>query len=82
MTTEFKKQVQEKLEVFVTNAGSQNKAATAITGVSSALLSQIKNNNWELISDAMWRTVAAQIGMNAKDWVCVETTDYKLSPIF
>lgn len=78
MTTEFKKQVQQKLEVFVQEAGSQNKAANKMTGVSPALLSQIKNDNWDLISDAMWRTVAAQIGMNAKDWVFVETTDYKI----
>ncbi len=78
MTTEFKKQVQQKLEVFVTENGSQNKAALKMTGVSSALLSQIKNDNWDLISDGMWRTVAAQIGMNAKEWIFVETTDYKI----
>lgn len=78
MTTEWKKQVQQKLEVYVEQAGSQNKAAAKLTGVSSALLSQIKNDNWELISEAMWRTVAAQIGFNSKEWICVETTDYKL----
>ena len=78
MTLEFKKQVQEKLEAFVANAGSQNNAAKIMTGVSSALLSQIKNDKWDLISDAMWRTVGAQVGMNAKEWICVETTDFKL----
>lgn len=78
MTTEFKKQVQEKLTAYIDQKGSQNKAAHSLNGVSSALLSQIINNNWEQISDTMWRNVASQIGHSSKEWVCVETTDFKL----
>lgn len=78
MTTEFKKQVQESLKAYIAQKGSQNKAANSLDGVSSALLSQIMNDNWDNISEAMWRNIASQIGTNSKSWTFVETTDYKL----
>lgn len=78
MTTDFKKQVHEKLTAYIAQKGSQNKAANSLNGVSAALLSQIINNNWENISDAMWRNVASQIGHSSKEWVYVQTTDFKL----
>lgn len=78
MTTDFKKQVKEKLTNYIAQKGSQNKAANSLNGVSSALLSQIMNDNWEQISEPMWRNVASQIGHSSKEWVCVETTDYKI----
>ncbi len=78
MTTDFKKQVQESLRTFIAQKGSQNKAANSLAGVSSALLSQIMNDNWDNISEAMWRNIASQIGASAKNWSFVETTDYKL----
>jgi Cdc6-like AAA superfamily ATPase len=78
MTTDFKKQVQEKLTAYIAQKGSQNKAAHSLNGVSSALLSQIINDNWDQISETMWRNVASQIGHSSKEWVCVQTTDYKL----
>lgn len=82
MTTEYKKQVKEKLANYIAQKGSQNKAANSLNGVSSALLSQIMNDNWENISETMWRNVASQIGHTIKEWVCVETTDYKLMNYF
>ncbi|MDN3671661.1 ATP-binding protein [Flavobacterium branchiarum] len=78
MTTDFKNQVKEKLVLFIAQKGSQNKAANSLNGVSSALLSQIMNDNWENISETMWRNVASQIGHSSKEWVCVETTDFKI----
>ena len=62
MTTDFKKQVQESLRTFIAQKGSQNKAANSLAGVSSALLSQIMNDNWDNISEAMCRNIARQIG--------------------
>lgn len=82
MTTDYKKQVQEKLTNYIALKGSQNKAANSLNGVSSALLSQIANNNWESISETMWRNVASQIGHSSKEWVCVETTDFKMINYF
>jgi DNA transposition AAA+ family ATPase len=82
MTTDFKKQVQEKLANYIAQKGSQNKAAHSLNGVSSALLSQIINDNWDQISETMWRNVASQIGHSSKEWVCVETTDFKMINYF
>ncbi|PWA10938.1 AAA family ATPase [Flavobacterium laiguense] len=82
MTTDFKKQVQEKLANYIAQKGSQNKAAHSLTGVSSALLSQMTNDNWDQISETMWRNVASQIGHSSKEWVCVETTDFKMINYF
>lgn len=85
MTTDFKKQVQEKLGEYInrfpkpnSNEGSQNKAANSLKGVSASLLSNIMTDKWDLISETMWRNVASQIGHSSKEWVCVETTDFKI----
>jgi len=77
MTTQQKEQVREALSSFITGMGSQNKASNKI-GVSSAMISQIMNHNWELISDDMWRKVAAQIGWSSKEWNTVLTRDFKM----
>ena len=46
-------------------------------GVSPATISQVLNNNWDLISEEMWRTIASQIGYDPRAWVVVETRGYK-----
>ena len=56
---------------------SQNKAATSLKGVSPATVSQMLNNNWELISPEMWRNVASQIGHKEDKWMAVETKNFK-----
>ena len=68
--------------VRLVNSSSANKVATRI-GVSSATISQIKNNNWELIADDMWRKIAAGIksmtdNTNLKSWNIVETDNFKI----
>lgn len=78
MTTEFKTQVKEKLASYISQKGSQNKAANSLNGVSAALISQIINDNHEKISETMWRNVASQVGYNSKQWLCVETTDFRI----
>ncbi len=40
-------------------------------GVSPATISQVLNNNWDLISEEMWRTIASQIGYDPREWVVV-----------
>jgi len=69
--------ISERLTAFVERMGSQNKAATALK-ISNGTVSQILNRNWELISDEMWRNVAAHMRFNASQWTSVETRDYKL----
>lgn len=79
MITDSKKQkIAEKLQLYCDRFGSQNKAANSLRNVSGATISQMLNHNWELITDDMWRNVAAQIGYTEEQWVIVETRDSKL----
>jgi len=78
MTDLNKSQITEKLVDYVSRYESQNKAANSLKRVSVATISQILNHNWDLISDEMWRSIAAQIGWSEKEWISVETKDYKL----
>ena len=77
MKTTEKKAIQNKLVQFCEIKGSQNKAANSLNGVSAATISQVLNNNWDLITDEMWRTIASQIGYDPRAWVTVETRGYK-----
>lgn len=71
-----KQSIADRVKEYVGNKESQRQAAATLRGVSSATLSQIINGKWELISDEMWRTVAAQVGYDADRWVLVETEGY------
>jgi len=69
--------ITEHLTAFVERMGSQNKAATALK-ISNGTVSQIMNRNWDLISEEMWRGIAAHLRLNKKEWASVETRDYKM----
>ena len=71
-----KQAIAERLQAYVESKESQNKAAKTLKGVSPATVSQVLNGNWELISEDMWRTIATQIGYDARKWVVVETEGY------
>lgn len=75
MTIQLKQQIKEKLEAFIAQKGSQNKAAT-IVDVSPAMLSHIVNENWDKVSDDMWRKVSAKIGFKQNTWDIIETTAF------
>lgn len=77
MQTNQKNQIKAKLSEYCEIAGRQNKAANKLRGVSSATISQILNDNWELIKDEMWMNVGKQIGYSSKNWNVVETRNYK-----
>lgn len=72
MKQEEKKQIVERLKEYVAQKGSQNKAATSMN-VSSATLSKMLSGDWELISDDMWRNVAAQLGHDSRAWSLART---------
>lgn len=78
MQNEVKQQITQKLREYCDRHESQNKAANSLQGVSSATVSQMLNENWDLIKPEMWRNVASQVGYKSKEWVYVETTDYKI----
>ena len=57
--------------------GSANKLATKCA-VSSAIISQMLNSNWQLISDDMWMKVSSKIGHKFTNWnIATNTTNYK-----
>ena len=72
-----KRAIANKLKAFVAGKESQNAAAKTLRGVSSATISQVLNDKWELISDEMWRTIATQIGYDPRRWAVVETEGYR-----
>lgn len=74
MNEQFKQQIKEALKAYCGRFASQNKAANSLRNVSSATISQILNDKWDLIADEMWRRVAAQIGFSTEGWVLVSTT--------
>jgi DNA transposition AAA+ family ATPase len=86
MNVDQKELIKSDLERLI-ESSSANKVATRI-GVSPATVSQIRNNNHELIADEMWRKIAAGIKSitdktNLKTWNIVETDNFmRLTEIF
>ncbi len=78
MTNQQKEQIKNALQVYCDRFNSQNKAANSLKGISSATISQMLNNKWELIRDEMWRSVSAQINYSADEWIAVDTRDFRL----
>lgn len=72
-----KQNIVNALRDYCDRYDSQNKAANSLKNVSAATISQMLNNNWELIKDDMWRNVAAQIGYKEEKWEAVETRGFK-----
>lgn len=77
MTTQEKIKIKTVLAEYCEIKGGQNKAANSMKGVSAAVVSQVLNDKWELISDDMWRTIASQTGYDPTEWVVVETRGYR-----
>lgn len=73
MTHEEKLNIAARLRDYCRQKGSQNKAANSMNGVSSATISKVLADDWDTISDAMWRTIAAQSGHDAREWQMAET---------
>ncbi len=77
MTQNEKQSIADSLRAYVASKGSQNQAARTLRQVSGATVSQILNGNWELISDEMWRSIAAQTGYEATGWRVIPTDGYR-----
>lgn len=75
MTIEFKHQIKENLGTYILQKGSQNKAANSLNGVTAGTLSQIMNDKWELISEAMWLNINSQIDGQKDGWNIVQTAN-------
>lgn len=68
MTHQDKIQTVEALERMIAIKGSANKVCAEMPGVSSGTISQMRNHNWDLIADEMWRKVAAYTGSSSSEW--------------
>lgn len=75
MTQKEKQKIVDLLLVYVQQKGSANKASESLDGVSTAVISHLKNGKWEKYSDAMFRNIGNQLGYNSRDWQFVETTN-------
>lgn len=83
MTEQLKQQVAQQLKDFVATFPSQRAAAANLKGISQATLTQVLQGNWELISDAMWRSIGKQVGVGSRDaWHLVETRSFKTIKTF
>lgn len=79
MTTKaHKAKITDLLRLYCQGFTSQNKAANSLKNVSSAVVSQALNGNWNLISDQMWTNIGKQVGYFSDEWQVVETYNYKL----
>jgi AAA domain-containing protein len=78
MTNEQKKQVKDALVRYVANFETQTLAAESLRGISSSTISQVKNNNWELLSEHMWYHIARQVGFYSGEWQPADTCAYLL----
>lgn len=78
MTKESKLKIKDLLEKFCDGFESRAKASKALRDVSPGTLSQVLNDNWDLIADRMWLNIGKQVGFYIGDWKVVETYNYKL----
>ena len=68
--------IAQELREYCQKFNSQNRAAAAI-GIAPATVSAILNNDWALVSDAMFTKVADAIGYEAISWQAIETKVWK-----
>jgi len=78
MTNEQKRQVRDALMRYTAGFGNQTLAAESLHGISASTISQVKNNNWELLSDRLWHTIARQVGFYSGEWQPADTGAYLL----
>jgi len=78
MTHEQKKQVREALIRYIGSYQSQAEAIATLDVVSPSTIAQIKDHNWELLSDRIWYNVARQVGFYCGTWQAADTSAHLL----
>lgn len=76
MTNLQKKEIVSLIENEIKSLGSANKVATKCD-VSSATISQMRAENWELIKPEMWLKVGSTLGYNTSNWQVAETLGFR-----
>jgi Cdc6-like AAA superfamily ATPase len=79
MTQQQKTEIVRLLEIYIGQFSSQAAAAASLNKwTSEATIIQMRKNNWDKISDEMWRTVGKHVGWNASTgWTLVETLNFQ-----
>lgn len=80
MTTQQKQAIVNEIirlsKLYATEDGKTNQSKVAImAGTSTATISQMINQNWDLIKDEMWQRVKINLRIDT-DWNNAETTNY------
>ncbi len=78
MTHEQKRQIKDALVRYTRNFETQTAAAESLEGISASTISQVKNLNWDLLSDRLWRNIARQVGFYCSDWTAADTSVHLL----
>lgn len=78
MTHEQKKQVKDALVRYMSTFSTQTEAAATLHGISLSTISQVKNHNWDLLSDRLWHHIAKQVGFYCGEWCAADTSAYLL----
>lgn len=76
MTNLQKKEIVQAIHEEKARLGSYARVATKV-GVSEATISQMRNENWELIKDTMWQKVAQALGFVSNSWQLAETLNFR-----
>lgn len=76
MTNLQKNEIVKLIETEKNRLGSYAKVATKCD-VSTATISQMVNQNWDLIKTELWMKVGTTLGYNNNEWQIAETLGYK-----
>lgn len=77
MTNVHKNEIVDAVNAEIVRLGSANKFANKCQ-VSAATLSQMRNGEWNLISDTMWLKVANKCGYKFSEWNIAKTINYEM----
>ena len=78
MTNEEKQMVRNALMRYVSGFPTQGMAAESLQGISAPVISNVKNDNWEAVSEQMWHNLAKLDGYYSPGWNTANTGAYLL----
>ncbi|MGN6566763.1 MAG: AAA family ATPase [Flavipsychrobacter sp.] len=79
MTPEQKEQIREALTRYTAKFSTQLAASRSLQGVSPTMISQVKNNKWQVVTERMWQHIARQVGFYCgNEWQQADTGCYLL----
>lgn len=76
ITNEAKSQIKQLTAERIKIAGGQNQYANK-SQISSAHISNLMNDNWEMIGEKMWKKMGDACGYSNNEWQFVETKVFK-----